>query len=155
MAKSLLNQKSDEEFSQIVAESFSIAECERKLGYNAYSGCVAQNIKKRIELLGLDTSHFQNSLKSIRTPKDIFVENSTACQGVMRKYYIQGNYSEYKCDICGQEPIWNGKELTLILDHINGNNKDHRLSNLHWVCPNCNQQLDTTGSKNKAYKQNL
>lgn len=47
---------------------------------------------------------------------------------------------------------WNGKELTLILDHKNGINNDDRLENLHWVCPNYNQQLDTTGSKNRAYK---
>ena len=70
----------------------------------------------------------------------------------MRKYYKRGEYSEYKCNICNLLPVWQGKELTLILDHINGNNKDHRLENLRWVCPNCNQQLETTGSKNKAYK---
>ena len=52
----------------------------------------------------------------------------------------------------GQEPFWNGKEMTLILDHINGYRKDDRLENLRWVCPNCNQQLDTTGSKNPNRK---
>lgn len=41
-----------------------------------------------------------------------------------------------------------GKPLTLILDHINGYNKDNRLENLRWVCPNCNSQLDTTNAKN-------
>lgn len=152
MAKSLLNQATDEEFKEIVETSFSISECEKKLGYNSYSGCVAIKIKKRIEELGLDISHFQNSLKNQRTPEDIFVQNSTACQAVMRKYYKRGEYSEYKCNICNLLPVWQGKELTLILDHINGNNKDHRLENLRWVCPNCNQQLETTGSKNKAYK---
>jgi uncharacterized protein with PIN domain len=52
------------------------------------------------------------------------------------------------CSICGLLPEWNGKELTLILDHINGHNKDHRIENLRWVCPNCNSQLDTTGARN-------
>ena len=70
----------------------------------------------------------------------------------MRKYFIKGEYVEHKCSICGQEPEWQGKPLTLILDHINGINNDHSLENLRWVCPNCNQQLDTTGSKNQAYK---
>ena len=42
-----------------------------------------------------------------------------------------------------------GKALTLILDHINGRNHDDRLENLRWVCPNCNQQLDTTNGRNR------
>ena len=40
------------------------------------------------------------------------------------------------------------KKITLILDHINGFNRDHRLKNLRWVCPNCNSQLETTNGKN-------
>ena len=28
------------------------------------------------------------------------------------------------------------------------NNKDDRLNNLRWVCPNCNSQLETTNGKN-------
>ena len=79
MAKSLLNQKTDEEFALLVSESTSISECERKLGYNSYSGCVATKIKERINDLNLDISHFDNSLKRMRTPEDIFIQNSTAC----------------------------------------------------------------------------
>ena len=66
----------------------------------------------------------------------------------MREWYKKGNYSTYICDICGQEPVWKDKPLTLILDHKNGINNDDRLENLHWVCPNCNAQLDTTNGKN-------
>ena len=83
-----------------------------------------------------------------RTAANVFIENSTADQKTLRRHYFAGEYTEYKCSICGQEPIWNGKELTLILDHINGHNHDDRLENLRWVCPNCNQQLDTTNGKN-------
>ena len=79
---------------------------------------------------------------------DIFIENSSACQSTLRKRYKEGQYTPYICSICGQEPIWQGKELTLILDHINGKNTDDRLENLRWVCPNCNQQLETTGGGN-------
>ena len=45
------------------------------------------------------------------------------------------------------EPFWNGKKLTLILDHINGKNTDNRIENLRWVCPNCNMQLPTTNRR--------
>lgn len=79
---------------------------------------------------------------------NIFIENSSACQSTLRKQYKEGQYTSYICSICGQEPFWQGKKLTLILDHINGNNTDDRLENLRWVCPNCNQQLETTGGSN-------
>ena len=79
------------------------------------------------------------------------VKNSTASQTTLRRWYEKGNYTEYKCSICGQEPFWNGKELTLTLDHINGDNRDDRLENLRWVCPNCDRQLDTFCSKNTNY----
>lgn len=35
------------------------------------------------------------------------------------------------------------------MDHKNGHNKDNRIENLRWVCPNCDRQLDTFGAKNK------
>ena len=72
----------------------------------------------------------------------MFVENSTANQTTLRRWYEKENI-EYKCSICGQLPFWQNKPLTLILDHINGHNHDDRLENLRWVCPNCNQQLET------------
>lgn len=98
----------------------------------------------------MDTSHLdEEKIERIqRNPKNIFIENSTASQRTLRSWYKKGNYTPYKCSICGMEPFWQGKELTLILDHINGQNHDDRLENLRWVCPNCNQQLDTTGSRN-------
>ena len=109
-------------------------------------------ISKRVKELNCDISHFNTKTPVKRSEENIFIENSTAEQSTLRKWYKKGNYTEYKCSICGQKPIWNGKELTLILDHINGKNKDDRLENLRWVCPNCNQQLDTTGSKNPNRK---
>jgi len=52
------------------------------------------------------------------------------------------------CEICGQDEYWKGKKMSLILDHINGVNNDHRLDNLRIVCPNCNSTLDTFAGKN-------
>lgn len=81
------------------------------------------------------------------TDEEVFCKNSGVSQITVRRHYFNGKYSPYVCSICGQEPFWNGKELTLILDHINGVHTDDRLENLRWVCPNCNQQLKTTGYK--------
>jgi hypothetical protein len=56
----------------------------------------------------------------------------------------QGNV----CSICGLSPLWNGKELVFILDHIDASN--NKRDNLRCICPNCDSQLDTYKSKNKC-----
>ena len=145
---SILNNYTDEEIEQIVNQSNSYREVAQKIGYtHTCSGDVLKKIKNKIESLGISVSHFGRRKLTTRTVENVFIENSTASQRTLRDFFLRGNYQEYKCSICGQEPFWNGKPLTLILDHINGINNDDRLENLHWVCPNCNQQLETTGFK--------
>ena len=58
---------------------------------------------------------------------------------------------EQKCEICGTSS-WQGHQLSLILDHINGINNDHRLENLRIVCPNCDSLLPTFCGRNKKRK---
>lgn len=154
MSISIMNQYEDEEFKRIVLESNSYISCLKNLGYKSHSGATVNQLKNKISLMNIDTSHFYTLNGKIkRNIENIFVENSTVSQKTLRNWYLKGDYSEYKCSICGQPPIWNGKEMTLILDHSNGNNKDNRLENLRWVCGNCNMQLDTTNGKNKHCKE--
>lgn len=153
MTIALMDQYTDDEFQEIVKSSVSYKDCLEKLGYNSFSGNTVTMLKKRIEEKNIDITHFLSLKEKVeRTPKNIFIKDSTASQKTLRKYYKEGNYTDYKCAICGQEPFWNNKDLTLILDHINGYNKDDRLENLRWVCPNCNYQLDTTNGKNKNHQ---
>lgn len=153
---SLLNSYSKEELSLIVANSNSWRDLSKKLGYNCNSGDLKLSIQKRIEEFNINTEHFKSVAKNAieRNEDNIFIKDSTATQKTLRQWYLKGEYTEYKCAICGQEPFWNGLELTLILDHINGTNNDDRLENLRWVCPNCNIQLPTTNRpKNKNTKK--
>lgn len=151
--QTLLSQLSDQEFIQIVQSSKTYKEIITKCGYSNYSGASQQLVKDRINKLGLSFTPEKNNNSIKRSDEEIFVKNSPVTQAVLRKHYKQGNYSEYKCSICGLEPFWNGKDLSLTLDHINGNNKDDRLENLRWVCPNCDRQLDTFGTKNIKYQK--
>lgn len=148
MGLALVNKLSFEELNQIVSESFSLKEVVRKVGYSADTGRNSDTVKKRIQQLNISMEHFSHQHKIKRTEDNIFCENSTASQATLRRWFIKIPNIEYKCSICGQNHIWQGKELTLTLDHINGKNKDNRLENLRWVCPNCDRQLDTFGFKN-------
>lgn len=148
---SLLNNCSTEQLTQYVKSSTCYKQVLEKLGYRACSGSIQQLLRERLRAENISTEHFiaPTGDKIVkRTKENTFCENSTVDQKTLRKKYFQGNYTEYKCSICSQESIWQGKPLTLILDHINGINNDDRLENLRWVCPNCNYQLDTTNGKN-------
>ena len=118
------------------------------MGYRTHSGSNNKTVKNRIEKYNIDTSHFNYKKGIERNEENIFIKYSSASQSTLRRWYLKGNYTPYICSICKLDPFWQGKPLTLILDHINGENHDDRLENLRLVCPNCNQQLDTTNGKN-------
>ena len=52
-----------------------------------------------------------------------------------------------QCSSCGITD-WNGKNLNMELDHIDGDRTNHRLKNLRMLCPNCHAQTETYRAKN-------
>ena len=153
MKQKLMDSYTNEEFAAIVAESFSYADCLRRLGYGSNSGDATNSLKAKINQLNISTAHFNYNTNSIkRTEENVFCENSTADQKTLRKYY-EAKYPQTACSICNQTLIWNHQALRLILDHINGTNTDNRLENLRWVCPNCNSQLPTTNARNPHHNK--
>lgn len=141
----------EEVFLDAVKSSKTVLEALRKMGYTYTGGTARVTFKKICQERNIDISHLCNHAggKHLLTNNDIFVENSEVCQNSLRRHYLDGNYSEYKCAICGINE-WNGRPLTLRLDHINGHNKDNRIENLRWVCPNCDSQLPTFCSGHKG-----
>jgi len=53
------------------------------------------------------------------------------------------------CQLCKQLPAWNGRPLTLQVDHIDGDCGNNKPENLRCLCPNCHTQTETYGSRNK------
>ena len=148
-----MDRYSNEKFKEIVQNNNSFKSVMSALGYNSSSGDSKAQLLKKIESLGIDISHFNNNNKRRKlSDEDIFKGDSLVNQSSLRKRYLK-KFPPIKCSICGQEPFWNGKPLTLILDHINGKNHDNRFDNLRWVCPNCNIQLPTTNRRKKAFGQ--
>lgn len=66
--------------------------------------------------------------------------------------YLKRKYGS-RCSICGVQS-WNGAEVPLVCDHIDGNHSNYRIKNYRLVCPNCDAQLPTYKSKNKKRGDN-
>lgn len=66
----------------------------------------------------------------------------------IKKILIRDSLIEYKCLECELYPVWMDQELTLELDHINGDPCDNRIENLRFLCPNCHSQTPTYTGRN-------
>lgn len=152
-----INSLTDSDFISILKESTSIAEVLFKLGYSVAGNTCGYNIiKQRMLDLDIDGSIFKGKSiiknhKNQYTYNDLFIENCKVSRHVLRSYIIRNKILEYKCSIC-ECKNWQGKELSLELDHINGINNDNRIENLRFLCPNCHSQTITYGSKNSVKK---
>lgn len=147
---------SDEQFVELLKKSSTISEVLFKLGYTVKGNSWGYSqVKRRMDDLNLDHSIFKGKSAIIKTTKlnnvkkeDILKENCKHQRTVLRRYIIKNNLIPYKCAICGCTE-WQGKTLSLELDHINGINNDNRLENLRFLCPNCHSQTTTYGSRNQ------
>jgi len=153
-----------DEVRVVVSETFSSSEACRRLGMAGKSGSTTR-FRKFLDDNNIDYSHWTGELWSkgktvldderLRKTKDnslIFAENSNASSNYVRALLIKHKLKEYSCQFCGITDTWNGKSISLQMDHINGNRKDHRLENLRWLCPNCHSQTDTFCARNKTKK---
>lgn len=147
---------SDNDVVQAVKKSTSLRQTLIKLGLKPAGGNYA-TLKKTINELGLDTSHFrgkgwlkgeQVSIKVQIPLEKILVENSTySNSSALRQRLIQEGIFIHKCSSCNLN-TWKDKPIPLELDHINGDNRDHRLENLRLLCPNCHAMTSTYRGKN-------
>lgn len=146
----------DEQFVKLIKNSTNISEVLFKLGYSIKGNSWGfSQVRKRMDDLNIDASEFKGKSAAIEKTKQasltsemLLRENCKHNRNCLRRFIIKNKLLPYKCAICGALE-WNGKTLSLELDHINGINNDNRLENLRFLCPNCHSQTTTYGSRNQ------
>ncbi|MFI9149924.1 HNH endonuclease signature motif containing protein [Streptomyces sp. NPDC053367] len=137
---------SEERLRAAVAASNSMRDVVRHLGISQVGGNQS-HIARRIAAFGIDTSHFAPSRRRPKGSRgDCLTLRSPDAGRVpgerLRRELLRTGVSE-RCAMCGTGTEWNGRPLTLEVDHVNGDWWDNRPGNLRLLCPNCHSVTDT------------
>jgi Zn finger protein HypA/HybF involved in hydrogenase expression len=135
-------------------ESKSFREFLLKIGSSCNGSASYKSIKNQLINLGIKIPEF-NYVSEIKIninkridDNDVFVKDSSYSRCHLKERIIKNKLIDYRCNECGNVGYWNGKILSLHLEHKNGVNNDNRLGNLTFLCPNCHSQTETYGGKN-------
>ncbi|MFF9285960.1 HNH endonuclease [Streptomyces griseosporeus] len=145
---------SEERLREAVSASSSMRDVVRQLGISQVGGNQT-HIARRIAALGIDTSHFTPGRRtgsaaapgpvlSLRPP-----ERGRVPGARLRRELVRAGVEE-RCSVCGTGPEWNGRPLTLEVDHVSGEWWDNRPENLRLLCPNCHAVTDTYRGRRRA-----
>ena len=142
---------SDDDIRDAVAQSISIAGVMRLLGIKPTGGSHF-HISKRIQRLGLDTSHFlgqgsrRGTAQARKRADEILVrrpaDGPRAKPHMLRRALIESG-RRLACVGCGVGDRWMGQPLTLHIDHADGDFANCLAENLRFLCPNCHSQTST------------
>ncbi|CAM5531692.1 hypothetical protein SABIM44S_03703 [Streptomyces abikoensis] len=137
---------------EAVSQSLSIAETLRRLGERDTTRQRAL-LRQWIAEDGLTTAHFLGQAHQRgkpgttprKTPEELLVKHGgkrRTTTALLRRALGEIGVPE-ECACCGTGPVWQGKPMTLEIDHINADWSDDRRENLRLLCPNCHAITDT------------
>lgn len=140
-----------------VAASFNYSEVLRRLGLRPAGGNHRLIRHWVDDVWRIPTEHFDpdrsrhQKLGADPVPLElVLVEHSTYSRRTLKQRLFSSGLKQRRCELCGQDEVWRGRRMGLILDHVNGVPDDNRIENLRIVCPNCNATLDThCGRRNR------
>lgn len=145
---------SDEDLRRAIAATRSMAGTLRYLGLPV-TNAGRRFVRHAVDRLGVCTEHWQRSsraeLMSTRRRRPIeayLVDGRTVVSSsFLRERLLDEGILAARCDVCTLTK-WNGEPIPLELDHIDGDRRDNRLTNLRLVCPNCHAQTPTYRGRN-------
>jgi hypothetical protein len=145
-----------EQLKEAVKNSSSYRQVLSKLGLNPDGGATNAFVKRMVEQENINTSHFtgqahlrgkkHNWTKSIPL-QELLKKNVYTHSHRLKKRLYKAGLLEEKCSECSTGNVWNGKPISLHLEHVNGDHSDNRIENLKILCPNCHSQTDTYAAK--------
>ncbi|MBO3739700.1 HNH endonuclease signature motif containing protein [Actinoplanes flavus] len=148
--------------TEAVAASTSMSGVLRHLDLRVSGGSHA-HLRRRITQLGIDTSHFVGRVHvpgtrnpRRRGPDQILIERPLDAKRqaptVLRRA-LEDLDRPYRCTECGIDGSWNGRPLTLQVDHIDGRFWNCRAENLRFLCPNCHSQTANYAGRNRPRRR--
>lgn len=150
--------KDIEYLREVVKDATCFADIFRAYGIKGTPATYYGTLKNDFANYNIDYSHFnannnrakvlrQNGVSKRVSLEDILSNKAWQEGNHIKKKLFAENIKEKKCEECGQNDIWNGKPLTLQLDHVDGNNRNNFIENLKILCPNCHTQTSTYSRK--------
>jgi hypothetical protein len=149
------NRFTKEQIKTIVENGTDWKKVMKELGYNS---CTHLSIiKQKLDKLEINYNHLPSNVVSSwsrYTLEEILVPDSLYAdmRCLLRRLKKERNW-EHKCSICNLTE-WNGKPISLEIDHIDGCHSNNSYENLRTICPNCHAQTDTYKGKNMAVCKN-
>ena len=117
---------------------------------------IKEVLTKYADERGINIDHLEYDYKITKQMLEtgMYPRPVTTSKQLIRALTDHGFYDrEMGCAICGQGHIFNGKPLTLELDHKDGNHSNNKVDNLHLLCPNCHSQQPTSKGRNSTYSR--
>lgn len=141
-----------EEFKRLVEICSSIRAVLLGLGLQG-AGANYRMANIRIKELGLSTEHWTRKGhlrgKNHNWAKKIPLEDVlsgktkyTACSSKLKGRLFKEGFLEQRCYECGITD-WQGKPISLELEHKDGDSLNNTIENLTILCPNCHSQTNT------------
>lgn len=150
---------------QHAADSISFSDLGRRLGLKSPRGGSYELIKNRCKEYEINTTHFlgQKAFAGFRNksvisrtiaPELILIKGHLyrVSHTKLKRCLLKSGVS-YECVGC-QISSWKGQNLTLDVDHIDGDWSNCLIDNLRFLCPNCHRQTETFGNKNRKRDHN-